>query len=61
MRLFFNFLSESEESLDKDRELDEEDEGKLDRLEDEDKEDAPGDELAEEDVSIVALSTVPTT
>ena len=60
MRLFFNLLSESEESVE-DEELDEEDEEELDGLEDEVKEDAPGDEFAEEDVSIVPPSSVSTT
>ena len=59
MRLFFNLLSESEESVE-DEELDEEDEEELDGLEDEEK-DAPGDEFAEEDVSIVPPSSVSTT
>ncbi|CAK6983883.1 Hypothetical predicted protein, partial [Scomber scombrus] len=57
MRLFFDFLSESEESV--------EDEGAwMKRMKrswmdwkDEEKEDAPGDELAEEDVSIVPPSS----
>jgi hypothetical protein len=53
-------LSESEESVE-DEELDEEDEEELDGLEDEVKEDAPGDEFAEEDVSIVPPSSVSTT
>ena len=61
MRLFFDFLFESEESVDEDEELDEEDEEQLDGLEDEEKEDAPGDELAEEDVSIVPPSSVSST
>ena len=60
MRLFFNLLSESEESVE-DEELYEEDEEELDGLEDEVKEDAPGDEFAEEDVSIVPPSSVSTT
>lgn len=66
MRLFFDFLSESEESVDEDEELDEEeldeeDKEELDGLEDEEKEDAPGDELAEEYASIVPPSSVYTT
>ena len=61
LRLFFDFLSESENSVDEDEELDEEDEKELDGLEDEEKEDAPGDELAEEDLSIVPPSSVSTT
>ena len=60
MRLFFDFSSQSEESVE-DEELDEEDEEELDGLEDEVKEDAPGDEFAEEDVSIVPPSSVSTT
>jgi hypothetical protein len=57
LRLFFDFSSQSEESVE-DEELDEEE---LDGLEDEEKEDAPGDEFAEEDVSIVPPSSVSTT
>ena len=61
LRLFL--LSESEESVEDEEleELDEEDEEELDGLEDEVKEDAPGDEFAEKDVSIVPMSSVSTT
>lgn len=55
-------MSESEESDDdEDEELDEEDEEELDGLEDEEKENAPGDKLADEDVLVGPPSFVSTT
>lgn len=56
MRLFFDFLSESDESVDEADALDEDDEEELDGLDDEEEEYTSEDKLAEEDVSLVLLS-----
>ena len=58
LSLIVDFLSESENSVDEDEELDEEDEEELDGLEDEEQEDAPGDDLAEERVNCPTIISI---